>query len=537
MEVSENEVHGGSSSETTSEKNEVFVWPWKGVVANIPVQRIKGKYVGESGTKFREELQSRGFNPVRVQPLWEKRGHSGFAVVEFRNDWEGLADALRFEKAYEANRQGKRAYFTARERGDKLYCWVARLDDYNVKNAVGKYLKTKGDLKTIKEYAEEEERKNGKLVASLASTVEAQDERLLEMESKYQEAHLSLRSLIDEKNEMSRNFNEERERVQRNARDYLQRISEECGRDTLKLEKKRIDLDELEKELKAREVKNENETINLEKLKAEKLQNEKAIMERRRAEEKVLKLAEDHKREKEILLRKIVELEKKIDAKQALELEIQTLRGKLQVVRRMEDGGDEEAEKLGVIQKELQDKEEELDFLDTLNQNLIVKERRSNDELQEARKDMIEIFKEFVSKSIRIKRMGELDSKAFVSGAKRKYSGREVNMKAVELCTEWDSYLRDANWHPFKIVTDKDGKTMKAIVDEEDGRLQCLRNEFGEEAFQAVSRALMELNEYNPSGRYVVPELWNHEEQRRASLKEGISYLVRHLRLLKKKRR
>ncbi|GER50370.1 XH/XS domain-containing family protein, partial [Striga asiatica] len=413
------------------DENEVFVWPWKGVVANIPVQRIKGKYVGESGKKFREELQSRGFNPVRVQPLWNRMGHSGFAVVDFNNDWVGLADALRFEKAYEANGQGKSAYFGARERGDKLYCWVARMDDYYAENVVGDYLKTKGDLKTLMEYEEEEKRKNGKLVASLASTVEAQEERLMEMESK-------------------------------NARDHLQRVSEECGRATLELEKKKNDLNELEKELKAREVKNENEAINLEKLKAEKLQNEKAIMERRRAEEKVLKLAEDHKREKEVLLRKIVELEKQIDAKQALELDIQTLRGKLEVVRRMEDGGDQqEAGKLGLIQKELKDKEEELDFLDTLNQNLIVKERRSNDELQEARKDMIEIFKELVSKSIRIKRMGELDSKAFISGAKRKHSGREVNIKAVELCTEWDSYLRDANWHPFKIVPDIDGKTMK----------------------------------------------------------------------------
>ncbi|GER41398.1 hypothetical protein STAS_18110 [Striga asiatica] len=58
--------------------------------------------------------------------------------------------------------------------------------------------------------------------------------------------------------------------MQMNAHDHFQRISEECGRSTLELEKKGNDLNELEKELKEREVRNENEIINLEMLKAEK---------------------------------------------------------------------------------------------------------------------------------------------------------------------------------------------------------------------------------------------------------------------------
>ena len=56
--------------------------------------------------------------------------------------------------------------------------------------------------------------------------------------------------------------------------------------------------------------------------------------------------------------------------------------------------GDEDTEmkrKMEAIQEELKDKEEELDGLEELNQALIVKERKSNDELQGARKELINV--------------------------------------------------------------------------------------------------------------------------------------------------
>lgn len=97
-------------------------------------------------------------------------------------------------------------------------------------------------------------------------------------------------------------------------------------------------------------------------------------------------------REKERLHMQIIELEKKLDAKQALELEIQRLRGAVQVMKHIGNDGDEEAEeKLGAIQDELKEKEEELEGLEALNQALIVKERKTNDELQDARKELINV--------------------------------------------------------------------------------------------------------------------------------------------------
>lgn len=55
-------------------------------------------------------------------------------------------------------------------------------------------------------------------------------------------------------------------------------------------------------------------------------------------------------------------------------------------------GRDEETKKrMEAINEELKEKEEELGDLEDLTQALIIKERKCNDELQEARKEMITV--------------------------------------------------------------------------------------------------------------------------------------------------
>jgi hypothetical protein len=69
-----------------------------------------------------------------------------------------------------------------------------------------------------------------------------------------------------------------------------------------------------------------------------------------------------------------------------------------------------------------------------------------------------------------VKRLGELDGKPFLEAAKRKISAEvnaktatkrelfeEAKVKAMLWCTQWDEYLRDPSWHPFKVVTNKEG--------------------------------------------------------------------------------
>ena len=64
----------------------------------------------------------------------------------------------------------------------------------------------------------------------------------------------------------------------------------------------------------------------------------------------------------------------------------------MNVIKHMRDGGDLEVlEKLQELQKILREKERDLEDLDALHQTLIVRERKSNDELQDARKELINV--------------------------------------------------------------------------------------------------------------------------------------------------
>lgn len=78
---------------------------------------------------------------------------------------------------------------------------------------------------------------------------------------------------------------------------------------------------------------------------------------------------------------------------------------------------------------------------------------------------------------------------------------------------------------------------LQEMIDENDQQLQELRNQWGDAPYESVVKALMELNEYNPSGRYVVSELWNYKECRKATLKEVIVCLVQQLKTLKSLKR
>ncbi|KAK7300722.1 hypothetical protein RJT34_11571 [Clitoria ternatea] len=181
-------------------------------------------------------------------------------------------------------------------------------------------------------------------------------------------------------------------------------------------------------------------------------------------------------------------------------------------MRYMEDDGDSEVlNKVDVLHKDLREKEQLLRDLDSLNQTLIIKERKSNDELQEARKELINGIKEISCRAnIGVKRMGELDIRPFLETMKKRYNGEEAEERASELCSLWEECLKDPDWHPFKITT-IDGKHQE-IIDDEDEKLKGLKNEMGEGIYKAVTAALIEINTYNPSGRYITSELWNYQE-------------------------
>lgn len=100
-------------------------------------------------------------------------------------------------------------------------------------------------------------------------------------------------------------------------------------------------------------------------------------------------------REKGELDKRIHELQRQLDAKQALELKIEHLRGALEVMKHMKEDEDEGKQKLEAIELDLQEKEEELEAVEGLQQTLVIKERKTNDELQDARKTLIKVCNVF----------------------------------------------------------------------------------------------------------------------------------------------
>ncbi|KAJ4789353.1 XH/XS domain-containing protein [Rhynchospora pubera] len=130
--------------------------------------------------------------------------------------------------------------------------------------------------------------------------------------------------------------------------------------------------------------------------------------------------------------------------------------------------------------------------------------------------------------------MGELNEKPFYGACKSRYGHEDAEMKAAELISQWQEELKKPSWHPYKRV--EIGGETKEVVNEDDPKLRDLWLNFGDEVCNAVKTALAELNEYNASGRYVVPELWNFKEDRKATLKEVLRYIIRQCKSNKRQR-
>lgn len=66
---------------------------------------------------------------------------------------------------------------------------------------------------------------------------------------------------------------------------------------------------------------------------------------------------------------------------------------------------------------------------------------------------LLQTIKEIPSRAnIGVKRMGELDYRPFLEAMKRKFNADDAEDRASELCSLWEEYLKDPDWHPFKIA-------------------------------------------------------------------------------------
>jgi hypothetical protein len=61
--------------------------------------------------------------------------------------------------------------------------------------------------------------------------------------------------------------------------------------------------------------------------------------------------------------------------------------------------------------------------------------------------------------NIGIKRMGELDPKAFGIACRKRLSKADAAVTSALLCSKWEEEIRNPNWYPFKVKV-VDGKEM-----------------------------------------------------------------------------
>ncbi|KAK7255141.1 hypothetical protein RIF29_28545 [Crotalaria pallida] len=515
-------------------QDELYVWPWMGIIVNIQSKSDDSRNWLKEFAKYR---------PIDAHFLLNDVDLVSDAVMHFNNDWNGFMNASEFEKYFETAHHGKKDWNSRKlQAGSNIYGWVARKEDFECEGPIGEYLREKGKLRTFNDIVQEASESRNSIVANLASEIDKTNENLNKMQYKYNEKNMSLSRMLEDKDRLHNAFVEESRNMQRRARDEVRRILEEQEKLSSELEEKKRKLDSWSRDLNKREVLTDQERQKLEEEKKKKdLRNESlqlASKEQRIADENVLKLVEEQKREKEEALQKILQLEKQLDAKQKLEMEIEELKGKLQVMKHLGDEDDTAIQnKMKEMNDELLEKQENLENMEHINSALIAKERMSNDELQDARKELIEGLRELLNgprTNIGLKRMGELDNKIFVNACKKKFPLEEAQTKGAVLCSLWQENVKNSHWHPFKVtkVADK----LIEVIDEEDEKLRSLKQEWGDEIYSAVATAVTEIKEYNPSGGYTVNELWNFKDNKKARLKEVISYVVEHIRPHKRRR-
>ncbi|KAF6139727.1 hypothetical protein GIB67_006675 [Kingdonia uniflora] len=172
---------------------------------------------------------------------------------------------------------------------------------------------------------------------------------------------------------------------------------------------------------------------------------------------------------------------------------------------------------------------DELEKLRTLNQVLTVQQLQGRDALNKAKETLVFGWKDSTDgrSAIGVKLFGALDSKPFLVVSYRKYSSSEVAQeKSTQIFSLWEKELSNPTWHPFNVI-EIHGEHQEVIHDDE--KLLKLKKDWGDDAYNVVRTVLTELNDYNPSRRYVVPELWNYVEDKKVTLAEAIKVLLNNL--------
>lgn len=187
-----------------TDQNGLLCVPWTGIVVNI-VKRIEsGKCI------FSEEYLMDKFykcKPKEVVLFWDDEKSTGQAIIKFDNNWAGYRNCMEFEKSFESDHRSKKDWVSTKAvSGPHMYGWFARADDYESAGVIGDHLRKNGELKTISDIVDEEDRGRQDKIYNLAYELDKKIENLDDLQIKFNEKNLSLSRLLDEKDRLHQDF-------------------------------------------------------------------------------------------------------------------------------------------------------------------------------------------------------------------------------------------------------------------------------------------------------------------------------------------
>ena len=193
---------------TTKSDEEVFVWPWMGIVVNLQYE-LKGEdFFKESEERLRAQLSR--FRPLQVTILGvgDDKDQTFCAIIKFAKDWSGLKDALAFEKHFIVEQYGKTDWIKINRRKDDLYGWLARSDDYNSSGPIGQHLRENGDLRSVGDLEREGMQETDKRVAHYARQIGVTNYHMSELELRNNQIAMKLDRMMEEKDRLIEEHNE-----------------------------------------------------------------------------------------------------------------------------------------------------------------------------------------------------------------------------------------------------------------------------------------------------------------------------------------
>lgn len=180
---------------------EVFVWPWMGILANVPSEQTQG-----GGAILMKQLAD--FKPVQYTAVYGANGDTDYGIVLFTKDWIGFKNALAFQNFFNSQRLGKVDWKETKRHGKFVFGWLAKEEDYKSDDSVGRFLSENGDLKTVSDLEQEMSSKTDNLIANLAQEITAKSKYVQELECKCNQINLSLQRVMQESDLLHKHYNE-----------------------------------------------------------------------------------------------------------------------------------------------------------------------------------------------------------------------------------------------------------------------------------------------------------------------------------------